>query len=224
MSLASVTITGADDGVRVQDLVDLSREFPFVEWGILYSESRQGTPRYPGYEWRQALAVAPPMRLSLHLCGRAARELTEGLWTYVHGPHFQRLQVNGYTPPAPKLRAAAHAHFVEVILQVRSEAELVGAAEDARLMPYASILFDPSGGRGIEPFRWPVRPLGVKFGYAGGIGPSNVEEVISAIGPVEPYWIDMESGVRTEDRFDLVKVRDVLSRVASYTRDIKGGS
>jgi hypothetical protein len=31
-----------------------------------------------------------------------------------------------------------------------------------------------------------------------------------------PFWIDMESGVRTDDRFDLTKVTRVLERTAPY--------
>jgi phosphoribosylanthranilate isomerase len=84
-------------------------------------------------------------------------------------------------------------------------------------MPNASLLFDPSGGRGIEPFSWPVPPLGARMGYAGGIGPDNLLDVLRAIGPVEsPFWIDMESGVRTDDRFDLAKARAVLETAAPF--------
>ena len=38
--LDRVTITGADDSVRPTDLLELSREFPFVEWGHPRVEKR----------------------------------------------------------------------------------------------------------------------------------------------------------------------------------------
>ena len=42
MILERVTITGADHDVRPQELVDLWKEFPFVEFGILFSPRQQG--------------------------------------------------------------------------------------------------------------------------------------------------------------------------------------
>ena len=55
------------------------------------------------------------------------------------------------------------------------------------------------------------------LGFAGGIGPDNVLDVIRDIGPRDPYWIDMESGVRTDDKLDLAKVRRVLEQIATLT-------
>ena len=91
------------------------------------------------------------------------------------------------------------------------EAQSLGSAS-------ASLLFDPSGGRGIEPFRWPSTPLGVRMGFAGGINPHNVLGVLDDIGlRPDPFWIDMESGVRdTNDRFDLGRVRAVLEAAAPF--------
>jgi phosphoribosylanthranilate isomerase len=74
-------------------------------------------------------------------------------------------------------------------------------------------LFDASSGRGIAPAAWPAHP-GRRVGYAGGIKPDNVLDVIRAgVGAAGPYWIDMESGVRTDDRFDLTKCRQVCEAV-----------
>ena len=50
--------------------------------------------------------------------------------------------------------------------------------------------------------------------------PGNVAGVLEAIAAVVPpgyeTWIDMESGVRTDDEFDLGKVRAVLRAAAPY--------
>ena len=48
--------------------------------------------------------------------------------------------------------------------------------------------------------------------------PDNVEDVMQAVSQPENYriWIDMESGVRTNDEFDLDKVSDVLKKVKSF--------
>lgn len=224
-----VTITGADDRVDPHDLVKLSTEFPFVEWAILFSVSRSG-PRYPSNHWFSELGKAAPPRLALHLCGSAARDTIEGSSSWIGSVlcdfKFQRVQLNGFSrcayenPRAVKLRSCVlRFPRIEFILQVHSEIGLaiienVRAIHDAGGM--ASILYDPSGGRGIEgAFRDFVRPFATRLGYAGGIGPDNVERIINDIGPGDPYWIDMESGVRTDDRFDLAKVRSVLEKVAA---------
>jgi phosphoribosylanthranilate isomerase len=53
------------------------------------------------------------------------------------------------------------------------------------------------------------------MGFAGGLGPDNIAElaryVTESMGDSDgPTWLDMESGVRTDDRLDLAKVRAVL--------------
>lgn len=220
----TVTITGADDDVDPAALEDLSREFPFVEWGILRSTKREGTPRYPSRKWvRAVLRLADINRISLHLCGEDARQAQRGIFNSVV-QLFNRIQINGYKladgPIGLKQGASQLAHGVTLILPFNDEANAVSVATDAATIPGAEILFDPSGGRGVEPFRWATAPalvrgvVDVRMGYAGGIGPDNVVDVLRDIGPVRPTWIDMESGVRTDDKFDLAKVRRVLERVA----------
>lgn len=220
----TVTITGADDDVDPAALEDLSREFPFVEWGILRSTKREGTPRYPSRKWvRAVLRLADINRISLHLCGEDARQAQRGIFNSVV-QLFNRIQINGYKladgPIGLKQGASQLAHGVTLILPFNDEANAVSVATDAATIPGAEILFDPSGGRGVEPFRWATAParvrgvVDVRMGYAGGIGPDNVVDVLRNIGPVLPTWIDMESGVRTDDKFDLAKVRRVLEQVA----------
>lgn len=227
MSLTRVTISGADDGVEPSELAALSIEFPFVEWGILFSAKRAGEPRYPSAAWRVRLGkLDAKLRLSLHLCGAVARALLAGDTDLLGavGDEYERIQVNGWHPGNPEFRTVPLGESYEFILQVRSEEDLqlaareIDAITDDALVGWpgsVSALWDCSGGRGLEPFTWPPAPLGVPLGYAGGIGPDNVIDVLSAIGPVSrDFWIDMESGVRTDDRFDLAKVRRVLELTA----------
>jgi len=54
---------------------------------------------------------------------------------------------------------------------------------------------------------------GRMVGYSGGIGPENVASVIERIAADGPYWIDMESKVRTDDWFDLSLCREVCEIV-----------
>jgi len=98
--LTGVTISGADDRVVYGDMVAISLAFPFVEWGILLSNTRQGTPRYPSDGW--ILNLPPGLRLSMHCCGEVARNVLAGTHSPWHNvrPKWTRRQFNGYTPPA----------------------------------------------------------------------------------------------------------------------------
>ncbi len=230
--LTRVTVTGADDDVDPTELRALSMEFPFVEWGILFSRTRFGTPRYPCTSWIQSFAQvarASSMALAAHFCGQCARDTLAGDecgLKALFGGVFQRVQLNGFVAAAaePLIRIAPK-HSVEFILQARVEEEIQDAVHAAARMPRASILFDPSSGQGIEAFRWPVAPLGVRMGYAGGIKPSTVVDVLRDIGPVDgDFWIDMESGVRDEHgSFDLQRVRAVLEAARPWVQ-MPGGA
>jgi len=229
--LTGVTITGADDAVDPAELVNLSAEFPFVEWGILMSASRAGTARYPSRRWLMALEDWAAklvrtndhvrLKLSAHFCGEIAREaLAGGLHDFPVIERVERIQLNGYHPGLPGVARFARAMPCHgVILQVGAEDELQQAATEAARMRDGSILCDASGGRGVEPFKWPWAPAGARIGYAGGINPENVEQVVGEVAIVAgDFWIDMESGVRSYDELDLGKVREVLEKASRFIR------
>lgn len=81
MRIDRVTITGADDLTNVAHMVEISKEFPFVEWGILFSVTKAGQKRYPTHDWRKELYLAMDrrvrMNLSAHLCGAYSGHLVE---------------------------------------------------------------------------------------------------------------------------------------------------
>lgn len=227
--MIDVTITGADDRVDIRDLVKLSEAFPRVEWAILVaSVDRFGTPRYPSLEWISRFRETPGLRRAMHVCGAASRDFQLGQWDQGETA-FARCQINGWNRKRGALVGTPR--DFELIIQCQSVDDLGDAILDAIVLDRASVLFDVSGGRGIRPgsdvIETAVRivretkerlsfskdwnkPL--RVGFAGGIGPTNVEEVIRTLGPGD-YWLDMESGVRTDDRLDLKKVRDVLQTV-----------
>jgi len=219
-----VTITGADDKVRHEDMVALSEEFPFVEWGILSSQSRMGTPRYPSREWIEELPDS--LRTSCHVCGVWSREILDGNRGLEPYKLYNRFQINGFAAEraSDAFLKSARLQGGQLILPVRSNA----GADYSNTLTIAkkvgaSVLYDPSGGRGVGPEDWEKAPLpvGVRMGYAGGISPDNVVEVIEKLDrkPHEApgYWIDMESGVRSDkDALDLDKVHRVLALAAPY--------
>lgn len=77
------------------------------------------------------------------------------------------------------------------------------------------VLLDESRGKGVAPASWSVPAqygeLPMYVGFAGGIGPDNTQSVLNQVRSLmRPYWIDMETGVRTDNAFDAKKVEAVL--------------
>lgn len=233
--IKTVTITGADDSIDPALLVELSTEFPFVEWGILVSKNNYGTPRFPSLTWLLKLRGLKhdfrTLKLSCHLCGTFVRELVKGNDTIIQimGPMwhiFERVQINFHAIPHEfsnqMIRIMSKYPKQQYIFQydgvndvIVSKASITGCN--------VSTLFDKSGGAGILPDRWPQLLEGIKCGYAGGLSPDNLEDQIkkieSIVGDTE-IWIDMETHVRSDqDRlFDVVKVRKCLEISAPFVK------
>jgi len=235
MGLKVVTITGADDNVNPEELSKLSEEFPFVEWGILFSRKRHGTPRYPTKEWIRSLEFQKS-RFCAHLCGAYARELMSVVGSQENpnwvdeffdiNVNFSRIQLNlgtegALTAPEKLLWNLSNWVGEGIIFQVGDPPTAAKALQhekelnrDGAKWQY-HILFDPSGGRGQRPTEWPQatwRP----FGYSGGLSANNIKEEfpkIRAAASGRSYWVDTESGVRTDDQFDLEKVRVFLNTI-----------
>jgi hypothetical protein len=210
-----VTISGADDGVDVDELAYLSERFWFVE------------PRYPSKDWRDRFlrevngSIGHDGRAdfwsALHFCGEVARETLAGKGVPLRTDFwaFDRWQINAQGEPDARLAQAA-TRAPKLILQCRSRDAFAACCAQARALN-GSVLFDPSGGTGKqEPWPRALYSGGVDFGIAGGIGPENVSDAIDAAERLGASWIDMESGVRTDDRFDLDKVHAVLERAARF--------
>jgi phosphoribosylanthranilate isomerase len=126
----------------------------------------------------------------------------------------RRLQLNGFSDfVLPELLCAKGAPDVEFILQCSTLEAVARAEEFRKIYPNVSALWDKSGGAGVPMDSWPL-PLGdLRIGYAGGISEGNVTELLTKLtSNREPrdFWIDLESGARTSDEFDLAKVRRVL--------------
>lgn len=229
--LDRVTLTGADDSTDPSELGLLSEEFPFVEWGILLSESQTGRPRFPSLEWLSRLCDAcsdhPSMVLSFHVCGRWVREICAGNWSplFVNtGPILdvgKRVQLNFHAHThlltesfVPRAKERCEEHGWQVIFQCDGVNDhLVSNAYDDGLD--AVPLYDKSGGAGIVPDAWPGAMKGIYSGYAGGLGPDNLAAELQAIASAangERFWVDMETKVRSPDDrlFDLDACRKCL--------------
>jgi len=226
MKLTKVTITGADDKVNPGVLASLASEYPFVEWGILVSKKREGSPRYPSHQWIGQLIHQKmfhrQIQIAAHLCGEWAREATDGpfTWAIVRNQQFKnfdRIQLNG-------LSENPFAVYAVDSLSEKLDKEFIFQApkgfafnhKSISGMSKMSLLVDSSGGRGIPITEITTPPYGLYVGYAGGISHEKVEEIAQRViaVPVDAEtWIDCESGVRTNDEFDLDKVVSLLEKV-----------
>jgi hypothetical protein len=246
MSLKCVTLTGADDTVQPEQLVELSQKYDFVEWGILVSHTWTGqplpNPRWPSEEWLARLQQAGKdhdLKLSLHICGRWVRYMLYGefalpLWLL---RSFQRVQLNFHRDSSPRYRCNLFAAALQKFIGRQVIFQLDGNCGKSYLNDLylnesevdAVSLYDVSGGAGISPVTWPeanylTGPDTYAYhGYAGGLGPHNIAEELVRIDKASkgaPIWIDMESKVRSvvngQDLFDLAKVRQVLEVCKPY--------
>lgn len=206
-----ITFTGVDAYTDLYRLIAISDKYKgFVEWGVLFSENqvKKGNLRYPPRLLTEALRPLTYLNMAAHLCGKYATEANKGIvpdcdFTALN---FRRVQVNHNNPDIAKLNDFSREVHKQVIAQSR-DPEGFAMGGDVQW------LFDQSGGRGERPEKLPKNMAPVMCGYAGGINPDNVLDVISDI-EAELYWIDMETGVRNEhDLFDLDKCEAVLKAV-----------
>lgn len=216
-----ITFTGVDETCSIDDLLTLLGADPRIELAILYSDTRAGAGRYPNPAWICGTAARVrgafgPGRVALHVCGRAVRRLLSGyslhadlalLWD------FQRIQLNGRFGPEDVDSLSAFIGVGPTITQFDSNPDLHGQVRH----PHHQVLFDASGGRGLERSEWPKHLGDWTCGYAGGLGPDNLQRELPRIAAAAgsfPYWIDMESKLRDEeDRFSIALAREALDAV-----------
>ena len=226
-----VTVTGADDSVHADSLIEIQENYPFVEWGILLSKSSEGRPRFPSTLWLDGLIkVKDKLTLSGHLCGRWVRDICKGEQTlYSDRPHleglFNRYQLNfhsyvhGIKDEVAFVAAVKGLNAEQIILQFDDvNNEILQAVRENGID--AVPLFDTSGGAGALPSTWPDA-LDIYCGYAGGLSPENLDtqmELISKVCGDGPIWIDAETHLRSEDnlQFDLDRVCEFLDEAKPW--------
>lgn len=226
MQLKYCSITGADDAVEPQALTNFSAQFPFAEWAILLLPAMAGKPRFPTLAWIENFkTTCKDTHKAMHLCGEALIGFVEGkkeIYDIMNG--FDRIQLNlkfgdiegKYDPALLLERVKENPQFQFIIQYTHDKATLLPLLKD---IPNHAVLFDASAGRGISPEEWDAPLSGHFCGYAGGINPDNVEKnlaMILQVAATHDTWIDMETGVRTNDVFDFDKVKRVLQSAQKY--------
>ena len=227
MKLQHITFTGIDGKTDLGALWELQQQYPIAEFGVLVAKNwRENGNRYFNPSFLDALD-GRGLNLSAHLCGSIARAAVRGdiepfrEWARGSGYIFNRCQLNIATsqnnPMSFDYSGEICNYFDEVILQQKSARE-VPLFLNSKVSRHITCLLDTSGGQGIDT---PIEILNLphKIGYAGGINPDNVAEKLTFLMESEEvgdFWIDMESGVRTDDWFDInkgVKVLEICNDV-----------
>lgn len=223
--LAFMTMTGIDERTDLERLSAIVSSVP-IEFGILRSPkaglSGQST-RYPmEVTIDNFVSRFMPDRLAFHLCGGYARMVHDEQWDdlcrEIDFSAVGRVQVNAVGADAADiLRLQRFSVRIQrpVIMQWRDES--------FPCVPGLHLLQDRSGGRGVEEkaFAIPNDLCMVcdsqMIGYAGGLNQSNVQSALwrmERMSRGKNFWIDAESGLRTDDWFDIEKAEAFATAVA----------
>lgn len=204
-----LTFTGVDQNTNLDEL-------PLgVEIGVLFTWHTEGRPRYPSRSAcsRILARLSSTHATALHVCGVKARKalLNYALPDLTH--NVSRIQVNGFI----------FEEEIDGLCSLYSDHEIITQYQGGLLQEGLeaissnhSLLVDSSGGTGVLPEEW-VRPNTRKtVGFAGGIGPDNIVEVLEDLKEVASgdWWIDMESSLRDErDWFNCDAAKSVLNAI-----------
>jgi phosphoribosylanthranilate isomerase len=229
--MSIMTFTGIDAKTDSDWIKRMGRKYStgfggqMVEFAILRSPKAGQSARYPSKEdVRKITNYVYPDQLAFHLCGDYARKVHNGEWMelldIIDFSLVSRVQVNSIeADDAAIVRLQRFAKFIgkPVIMQWRTPT-FPYIAGDVRLLQ------DKSGGTGTSPSEWFTPDSIAKkakkiIGYAGGLNPDNIKENLPKISKAAhglPYWIDCESGVRTDDWFDKDKAESMMAAVFEF--------
>jgi hypothetical protein len=207
-----IAFTGVDRLDLLPGMKALSARYP-IEWGVLVDPDQEDKPLFPDAATRTALLAEPGLRWAAHICGAGARNIVaQPTATAVAVTGVQRVQVNHSFQGSNADHIAAARDYGRR-MAVRTVLQCAGAFP---VEPGVDWLYDVSFGTGVKPKDWPALATDGPFcGYSGGIGPATVGDILARIAAPAGalYWIDMESGVRTDGAFDLAKCEAVCRAV-----------
>lgn len=233
-NLSLISFVGIDEQTNLDDILQMTSVVP-CEFSVLFSDSKSvaNYTRYPSHrfckdflEWGDAKDVIT----SLHLCGsvieRYLKQDKDVMDLCVGASRIQlNLNIHSFPGSYEKLTSGlidimkTHNHKI-VLQQNKTKANFnLSFLKTLSSSLYANVnlLHDGSGGFGreitkVEP------PSAYHFtGYAGGIKPENVARIVNLIESInsagKEYYIDMESGVRTDNVFSVEKCQQVIDNL-----------
>lgn len=224
MNLRYISLTGADDQVNISHLESFSKRYPLFECAILMFPERDSLARNPSKAWREKFYQSTVKNRAIHLCGSAINKLAnEDQELLGELQYVGRVQIN----LKPQWASVELVQQLIKVVEKYPQIEFITQHNELNI-PYFqywdkvsnhSYLYDASLGKGLAPEIW-LAPIENKAtGYAGGMNNDNVLANVIKIAKVSgqtPVWIDMETGIRTNDEFDLGKAEKVLALVTQY--------
>lgn len=230
-NLRLVSFVGVDEKTNFAELERFSNGYAglgLVEWSVLFSDSKSvgNYTRYPSYkfckDFLEKSAATTYVHSSLHLCGSVIERYLDkekDVMELCKEAHRIQLNLNikdypDYQKLADRIWSVQKQFGHSIILQQnKTKAKFMEVFLKGNIFPI-SILHDGSGGFGRE-IEEVVAPDETHFtGYAGGIKPENVVKIVDLIESRntnnKEYYIDMESGVRTDNVFSLEKCQQVM--------------
>lgn len=236
--LQNLTFTGIDNSTELDGLLALSKDYPNIEFGVLTcSDWHDKGMRYPDPILMNHLGHKE-LQFALHICGRDTKDVLNGNWDNIIArfgdsfQFFQRIQLN-LGRQKVKLRYSltnVPDNVKEIIVQ-QSDIKALDMYKYLKGTSLANTfrvttLVDGSGGRGVScsPSEDLFACMDGKFGFAGGINPRNCRDIYESCEQFSeilklPYWLDMESGVRTDDNyFSINACRKVCEEVFEHER------
>jgi hypothetical protein len=220
MNLDHLSCTGIDDTTDLNKLLDLQQEFAdrlTVEWGILVMKGKKGG-KYPSKATlaRTKAFVAKGLNVCVHLCGASAKDVLKGQTLPPELQGFGRFQLNigsyqkQWDPdahPVKSFRIPLEAHYK--LQSGKNPWVIETLAPDFEKAGYrVSILLDTSRGRGKKGQNWGLASTRFPTGFAGGLSAHNLQTKVKEISSQhQSFFLCTESALRTEDRFDLRKIR-----------------
>lgn len=216
--LKQITFTGVDERTDLERLQKLQKKYPLAEFGVLISKnwSTNGNRYMDPDNFSKLKGMG--LNLSLHVCGALAGEAIKNDFSNIRSlvdlSMFNRSQLNVATKkPVAETKNLVVPHELNEIIIQQKNIEYLDIYRTIENPTGFSVLLDASGGNGIDTGINVVNSDEFsKVGYAGGMNPENVGQKLRILlnQSSKPFWIDMESGVRTNDWFDLDKVEMVL--------------
>lgn len=225
MSNFKCTFTGVDEFTDLDNIAEISKCYPFVEWGVLLSTSESRVfngNRYPSIYWLKenmpklkAISQETGCSIALHVCGGETKKLLsqeEDSVGLALIDCVNRIQINfAYKENQVNELESLCKRFEDKIFITQHNSNNKDLYLKIKSKNH-QVLFDSSGGRGVEPKSWEMSLPSKVCGYAGGLGLDNIDRQFIQIYSVagDKYWIDMEGKIRTDDKLDLIVCENIL--------------
>ena len=199
--VSTVSILGMDDSVLLADLADISRMYPFVEWGFNLCSNFDPRPGYPSEQWlKELLGYSDKLRLRGVLQGRWESDILEGNLSL-------RIEY-------PRLWEALHRVQVGILKGHRNILEAIQLIPDKEIILESNVPDPIVTGQHLDTHLLLPRSMAFAYpeycGYA--LTDNDIDLILDAPSKPESCWISVE-GFRQGTSIDLFRVEHFLDEI-----------